>query len=90
MVFKAPKFSQAQQAFHCQFSIEHRSIATGSEINRQALCQNACCSGNRRLVTSSLTSELMKVAKVQVSGFLNRHETRNGNPILVLHAQQLK
>jgi primosomal replication protein N len=25
-----------------------------------------------------------------VTGFINRHESRNGNPLLVLHAQQIE
>ena len=27
---------------------------------------------------------------VQVSGFLNRHESNNGTPIIALHAQQIE
>jgi len=40
--------------------------------------------------SQNLSRELIVGSNVKVSGFINRHETRNGNPILVLHAQQIE
>jgi len=39
---------------------------------------------------SHLTRELVAGSVIKVSGFINRHESRNGNPLLVLHAQQIQ
>ena len=37
-----------------------------------------------------LTRDLTAGCNIKVSGFINRHESRNGNPLLVLHAQQIE
>ena len=37
-----------------------------------------------------LTRDLTAGSNIKVSGFINRHESRNGNPLLVLHAQQIE
>lgn len=39
---------------------------------------------------SQLTRELIVGSNIKVTGFINRHESRNGNPLLVLHAQQIE
>jgi len=39
---------------------------------------------------SHLTRELVAGNMVKVTGFINRHESRSGNPLLVLHAQQIE
>ena len=41
-------------------------------------------------MSSHLTRELIAGCNVKVTGFINRHESRNGNPLLVLHAQQIE
>jgi len=73
---------------HCQFSIEHRSIQVEDGFNRQAFI-------NMQVVATGdwsqrLASELTEGMQIRVSGFINQHETRNGNPMLVLHAQQIE
>ena len=37
-----------------------------------------------------LTRELTEGVVIKVTGFINRHETRNGSPILALHAQKIE
>ena len=37
-----------------------------------------------------ISRELIAGQAVKVTGFINRHESRNGNPLLVLHAQNIE
>jgi primosomal replication protein N len=88
-VVKTPKVSTSPAGVHhCQFSIEHRSMQTEAELNRQAYVRmQVIASGNW---SQHLTRELTAGCKIKVTGFLNRHETRNGTPLIVLHAQQIE
>ncbi|GLX82944.1 hypothetical protein theurythT_23960 [Thalassotalea eurytherma] len=59
-----------------------------AQMNRQAFVRmQVVATGDW---SQHLTSELVEGKQVRVTGFLNRHETRNGNPLLVLHAQQIE
>ena len=74
--------------YHCQFNIEHRSIQVEDGLNRQAFVR-------MKVVTTGdwsqrLASELIEGMQIKVSGFINQHETRTGNPVLALHAQQIE
>ena len=88
-VVNEPQLSTSPAGLHhCQFSIEHRSIQTEDGLSRQAFVR-------MQVVTTGdwsqrLASELTVGVQIQVSGFINRHESRNGNPLLVLHAQQIE
>jgi primosomal replication protein N len=85
---KAPKFSTSPAGIeHCQFSIDHRSVQNEAGMNRQAYVRIQVVATGE---VTQLTRELIAGNQVKVSGFLNRHESRNGNPILVLHAQQIE
>jgi primosomal replication protein N len=85
---KAPKFSTSPAGIeHCQFSIDHRSVQNEAGMNRQAFVRIQVVATGE---VTQLTRELIAGNQVKVSGFLNRHESRNGNPILVLHAQQIE
>lgn len=87
-VVKQPSFSTSPAGIsHCQFSIDHRSVQQEAGLNRQAFVRIQVVASGQ---LSHLTRELCSGDKVNVSGFLNRHESRNGNPILVLHAQQIE
>jgi primosomal replication protein N len=88
-VFKKPKLSKSPAGIHhCQFSIEHRSIQVEDGLNRQAFVRmQVVATGDW---SQNLASELTEGMQIQVSGFINRHETRNGTPLLVLHAQQIE
>ncbi|MFD2167760.1 primosomal replication protein N [Thalassotalea euphylliae] len=88
-VVKTPKLSTTPAGLHhCQFSIEHRSIQTEDGLNRQAFVRmQVVATGDW---SRNLASELTEGVQISVSGFINRHESRNGNPILVLHAQQIE
>lgn len=87
-VVRAPKQSTSPAGIsHSQFSIDHKSIQNESGMNRQAFVRiQVVATGD----LSHLTRELVAGNVVKVSGFINRHESRNGNPLLVLHAQQIQ
>ena len=72
---------------HSQFSIDHKSIQNEAGMNRQAFVRiQVVATGD----LSHLTRELVVGQMVKVTGFINRHESRNGNPLLALHAQQIE
>ncbi|NMP31914.1 primosomal replication protein N [Thalassotalea sp. M1531] len=88
-VVKPPQLSTSPAGVHhCQFSIEHRSIQVEDGMNRQAFVRmQVVATGDW---SQRLACELTEGMQVQVSGFINRHESRSGNPILALHAQQIE
>ncbi|REL28178.1 primosomal replication protein N [Thalassotalea euphylliae] len=73
---------------HCQFSIEHRSIQVEDGLNRQAFVRMKVVATGEW--SQRLASELIEGMQIQVTGFINRHESRTGNPVLALHAQQIE
>jgi len=88
-VVKAPKLSTSPAGIHhCQFSIEHRSIQNEAGLNRQAFVRMQVVATGEW--SQHLTRDLTAGSNIKVSGFINRHESRNGNPLLVLHAQQIE
>ena len=88
-VVKPPKTSTSPAGIkHCQFSMDHKSIQNEAGLNRQAFVRiQVVATGN---VSQHLTRDLIEGCNVKVTGFINRHESRNGNPLLVLHAQQIE
>ena len=87
-VVKIPKQSISPAGItHSQFSIDHKSIQNEAGMNRQAFVRIQVVATGE---LSHLTRELVVGQMVKVIGFINRHESRNGNPLLVLHAQQIE
>jgi len=88
-ICKSPKFSQSPAGvIHGQFSIEHRSIQQEDEFCRNAYIRIhvvTCGAQQKQLIQNFVIGD-----EVQVSGFLNRHESKNGQPIIALHAQQIE
>ncbi|NVK23943.1 MAG: primosomal replication protein N [Gammaproteobacteria bacterium] len=89
LICKTPKFSESPAGVvHGQFSIEHKSIQQESEFSRNAYIRIhvvTCGQEQKQLVKNFIVGDA-----VQVSGFLNRHESNNGTPIIALHAQQIE
>ena len=87
-VVKPPKTSTSPAGIqHCQFSMDHKSIQNEAGMNRQAFVRiQVVATGD----LSHLTRELIAGNVIKVTGFINRHESRNGNPLLALHAQQIE
>ena len=87
-VVKTPKTSTSPAGIqHCQFSIDHKSIQNEAGMNRQVFVRIQVVATSE---LSHLTRDLIVGSNIKVTGFLNRHESRNGNPLLVLHAQQIE
>tara|TARA_R110001583_G_scaffold296_4_gene2684 strand:+ start:9752 stop:10075 length:324 start_codon:yes stop_codon:yes gene_type:complete len=87
-VVKTPKQSTSPAGIvHSQFSIDHKSIQNEAGMSRQAFVRiQVVVTGE----LSHLTRKLVVGQNVKVTGFINRHESRNGNPLLVLHAQHIE
>ncbi len=87
-VVKTPKFSTSPAGIeHCQFSIDHKSMQNEAGMNRQAFVRIQVVATSE---LSQLTRELFAGCSIKVTGFINRHQARNGNPLLVLHARQIE
>jgi len=88
-VVKPPKLSTSPAGLHhCQFSIDHKSIQNEAGLNRQAFVRMKVVATGEW--SQHLTRDLSVGCNIKVSGFINRHEARNGNPMIVLHAQQIE
>jgi len=88
-VVKTPKISTSPAGIvHCQFSMDHKSIQNEAGMNRQAFVRIQVVSTGQ--LSNNLTRDLIAGCKIKVTGFINRHESRNGNPLLVLHAQDIE
>ena len=87
-VVRPPKQSTSPAGIsHSQFSIDHKSIQNEAGMNRQAFVRIQVVATGE---LSHLTRELVAGNVIKVTGFINRHESRNGNPLLALHAQQIE
>lgn len=88
-ICKSPKFSQSPAGVvHGQFSIEHRSVQQEDEFSRNAYIRIhvvTCGEQQKQFVENFNVGD-----EVKVSGFLNRHESKNGQPIIALHAQHIE
>ena len=88
-VVKQPKISKSPAGiYHCQFSMDHKSIQSEAGMNRQTFVRIQVVATGE--FSQNLTRDLIAGCNIKVTGFINRHESRNGNPLLVLHAQQIE
>ena len=88
-VVKQPKISKSPAGiYHCQFSMHHKSIQNEAGMNRQTFVRIQVVATGE--FSQNLTRDLIAGCNIKVTGFINRHESRNGNPLLVLHAQQIE
>jgi len=88
-VVKTPKKSTSPAGIHhCQFSMDHKSIQNEAGMSRQAFVRIQVVATGE--LSQHLTRELIAGSNIKVTGFINRHESRNGNPLLVLHAQNIE
>lgn len=89
LICKSPKFSESPAGVvHGQFSIEHKSIQQEAEFSRNAYIRIhvvTCGEQQKQLIKNFIVGD-----EVRVSGFLNRHEGKKGQPIIALHAQQIE
>ena len=88
-VCKTPKFSQSPAGIpHCTFVLEHKSMQVEAELNRNSYVRLSVVASGAQL--QNQTQHLYVGQAIQVRGFLNRHENRNGLSQLVLHAQHIE
>ncbi|MCH8536256.1 primosomal replication protein N [Alkalimonas collagenimarina] len=72
---------------HVSLVLEHRSQQQEAGLSRQCYVRiQVICSGD----LAQQTQHLMLGDTVRVQGFLNRHQQRNGQSKLVLHAQHIE
>ena len=88
-VFKGPTRTQSPSGIpHCHFVLEHQSQQIEADMPRKASIRlRVVVSGN---AAQQITNDLFQGCQVTVSGFLTRHESRNGTEKMVLHAQEIK
>ncbi len=85
---KAPKFSKSPAGIpHCILVLEHKSQQTEAGFNRNSYVRMQVVASGDSLQTQTQNLEVGQ--ELAVTGFLNRHEGRNGLSQLVLHAQQI-
>ncbi|MBE0369693.1 primosomal replication protein N [Pseudoalteromonas sp. MMG013] len=89
MICKTPKFSQSPAGIpHCIFVLEHKSMQVEAELNRNSYVRLQVVASGETF--QDQTQHLYVGQAIQVRGFLNRHESRNGLSQLVLHAQHIE
>jgi primosomal replication protein N len=89
VVCKTPKFSQSPAGIpHCIFVVEHKSMQVEADLNRNSYVRLQVVASGKQM--QQQTQHLHVGQALQVSGFLNRHEGRNGLSQLVLHAQHIE
>jgi primosomal replication protein N len=89
VVVKTPQLSSSPAGIaHCQFALEHRSMQSEAGLNRQAYVRIQVVATGQ--LAQQLTRDLTAGSNIKVTGFLNRHESRNGLAKLILHAEQIE
>lgn len=89
VVHKGPKRTQSPAGIvHCHFSMEHQSQQFEADLPRQAFVRiQVVASGPAAL---QYTQDLYQGCYIRASGFLSRHETKDGVGKLVLHAHKIE
>jgi primosomal replication protein N len=85
---KAPRFSKSPAGIpHCMLVLEHKSQQVEAGFNRSSYVRIQVVASGHSI--QEHTQNLEVGQQLAVTGFLNRHEGRNGLSQLVLHAQQI-
>ena len=89
IVHKAPLRKQSPSGVsHLMFSLEHQSNQVEAGLPRRAYVRiQVVLSGD---VAEQYTQDLYLGCHVSVSGFLSRHESKDGVGKLVLHAHKIE
>ncbi len=89
IVHKAPETRHSPAGIPLtRFTLEHRSRQREAGLARDAFCRIVViCSGE---ALQQRAERLMVGQQVSVSGFVARADNRQGQSLLVLHAQQLQ
>jgi primosomal replication protein N len=85
---KIPKFSQSPAGIpHCILVLEHKSQQVEAGFNRNSYVRIQVVASGHSIMEHTQNLEVGQ--ELAITGFLNRHEGRNGLSQLVLHAQQI-
>lgn len=71
-----------------RFTLEHRSRQIEAGVEREATCRIVVVAAGESM--RQTTVHLREGAHVTVSGFISRADARQGQAMLVLHAQQIE
>ncbi|MFT5162826.1 MAG: primosomal replication protein N [Alteromonadaceae bacterium] len=89
VVLKTPKRTQSPAGTpHCHFVLEHQSQQLEADLHRSAFVRIQVVISGRE--SQQFAHELFQGNVIRVSGFLSRHESRDGNGKLVLHARSIE
>jgi primosomal replication protein N len=88
-VFKTPTRTQSPSGIeHLHFMLDHQSLQMEADLPRKTFVRiQVIASGN---AAQQYTLDLFPGSMIRASGFLSRHESRNGVAKLVLHAQKIE
>lgn len=88
-VTSQPKRHQSPNGiYHCQFSLEHRSMQQEAGLSRQAWCKMPVQVSGNQLVEK--TQSITVGCQLLVVGFISTHKSTNGLNQIVLHAEQIE
>lgn len=89
IVRKPPKITQSPSGItHCHFVLEHQSQQLEADLPRQAYVRIQVVASGR--ASQQFAQDIFQGSTVRVSGFISRHENRDGIAKLVLHAQNIE
>lgn len=89
VILKTPKRTQSLAGIpHCHLVLEHQSQQIEADLPRRAFVRIGVVVSGRE--SQQFTQALFQGEHIRVSGFLSRHESRDGTAKLVLHAQSIE
>lgn len=71
-----------------RFTLEHRSKQTEAGMDREAYCKVVVIAAGDELMKTAVRLEIGQI--VEVSGFVTRADSRQGQSRLILHAQRIE
>ncbi|MCL1057298.1 primosomal replication protein N [Shewanella gelidimarina] len=87
-ITRSRRFDSPAGIAHTVLMLEHKSQRYEAEMLRNVYCQiQVVLSGER---FNSVTENLKAGVEIQVEGFLNLQQSRNGQNRLVLHAENVE
>jgi primosomal replication protein N len=88
-VCKSPKFKESHAGVvNGWFVIDHQSMQLEGGMSRNASIRirvATCGEQQKQIAENFVVGD-----EVKVSGFLSRHESKNGQPFIAIHAQQIE
>ncbi|CAJ0990787.1 primosomal replication protein N [Pantoea sp. Nvir] len=73
---------------HCQFLLEHLSTQEEAGFRRKAWCRMPVIISG--MLHQDMTQHIKIGVQLTLEGFISCHQARNGQYVVVLHAEQIK